>query len=160
MSRYLYPRFLACEEEYLQCEALWEKIVTPIIQRHQPLECWEPWMNTTWGNGTPIRDGDNILSRYCRERRRGFTICQIPVFSPYKCVATEDREIYAFTKYFGADSMEDPDAIEMLAILVKLSQRSILMVEKLVSMWVSSRSEYKTFYSLSHILRHYRIKAS
>ncbi len=70
---FLFPDFLTDRQQYHDAETLWQRRWVKLLERLREAEVWEsPWMGTTFGDGTPMLDGDPIFSAVSAERCKAF----------------------------------------------------------------------------------------
>ena len=119
MIKFLYPRFLTDSAEYDQAAALWKERWEKLITRAGQQGEWDsPWINTTFADGTPCRDGNPIFSAVCPKRRLGVRVIQQePADAP--------RELEFWTDTFGGG---DPLATKELVISCVLTSETVLSV--------------------------------
>jgi hypothetical protein len=107
MVEYLCPNFLNDAREYGQAEALWQARWEGLVRKTGQEGLWRtPWINTTFANGEPCRDGNPIFSAVSPARRLGIGVIQ---FEP----AGNPTELYFWTDTFAQGGQE---AIKELVI--------------------------------------------
>jgi hypothetical protein len=127
MVKYLFPNYLTDSQEYEQAEALWRERWDDLVRRLGQEWLWEsPWLNTTFADGSPCRDGNPIFSAVSLVRRLGVRVIQIgPSDNP--------RELYAWTDTFAKGS---PESIKELVISCVLTAQTLLEAVDLMKRWI------------------------
>ena len=65
MVQHLFPHFLGDPVEYAKAEAYWRDLWEEVARfAGQQWEWRQPWLRTTYADGTPFRDGDPIFSAW------------------------------------------------------------------------------------------------
>jgi hypothetical protein len=126
--RYLYPNFLRDEQEYAQAELFWRSLWDKVMRLAGQAQEWQvPWLQTTFSDGTPIRDGDPMFSAVCQGRR-------LAVHAIQNESQDGEEEFDAYVTVF------DPEAqgIRVLVISCVLSEESASRIKDLLSSWVQT----------------------
>jgi len=76
----------------------------------------------------------------CKKRRRAFSVTQE--------APNETSEFRAHVKYAFGDDLDDPAAVELLAIFCKLTQENALKAQKMISLWIKSGTNFEAMKAL------------
>jgi hypothetical protein len=128
MGKYLFPNFLNDQQEYERAEALWRDRWNELVRRLGQEWLWNsPWLNTTFADGTPCRDGNPIFSAVCPQRRLGVHVIQLePSENP--------KEFYVWTDTFAEGS---PEAVKELVISCALTCATLDEAAELMRQWIT-----------------------
>ena len=128
MVKYIFPNFLNDPEEYVQAEALWQTRWQELIRSVGQEGLWKsPWINTTFANGTPCRDGNPIFSAVCHSRRLGLRVIQ-------QEASGNPRELDFWTDTFAEG---EPEAVNELVISCVLTDETLGDAFDLLHQWVA-----------------------
>ena len=127
---YLFPNFLTDYQVYQDAECLWRDRWDQLIRFLGASELWEsPWMGTTFGDGTPMLDGNPIFSAVSTERRQGVRVIQLePAGNP--------KEISIWVDKFAKG---EPQEITELVIACVLSNETLLYAIDAMEQWIRRR---------------------
>jgi hypothetical protein len=99
-----------------------------LVRRVRPKEPWQsPWINTTFANGEPFRDGNRVFSAVCPTLRRGICVIQLEP-------SGNGKELYFWTDTFAKG---DPEEISKLVISCTLTDETLLETLDLIHQWVT-----------------------
>lgn len=127
MVRYLFPNFLTDAQEYEQAEAIWREHWDDLVRRLGQEWLWEhPWLNTTFADGTPCRDGNPIFSALSPHRRLGVHVIQLEP-------SDDPKEFYVWSDTFAKGT---PEAVKELVISCVLSHQTLLEAIDLMKRWI------------------------
>jgi hypothetical protein len=77
MKNVLFPNFLRDAREYDGAQCLWQSRWQEVVNAAGQEDRWEsPWLNTTFADGTPCRDGNPIFSAVNHKGRLGIRVIQ------------------------------------------------------------------------------------
>jgi hypothetical protein len=129
-TMYLFPNFLTDYQEYQKAESLWRERWDELIRHLCESELWaSPWIATTFGDGTPMFDGNPVFSAVSTERRQGVRIIQLePAGNP--------REISIWVDKFAKG---EPQEITELVIACVLSSETLLYAIDAIEQWITRR---------------------
>gem|GEM_PF-983828 len=129
MIRTHYPNFLKDPAEYSQVEAYWQEKWMTLLRSTGVQEDWQsPWINNSFANGTPCRDGNPIFSAICPSRHLGIRVIQ---YEP----SENPREIYVWTDIFAEG---EPEAVKELVISCVLTTETLYDCLDLMKLWMHS----------------------
>jgi hypothetical protein len=128
MIRSIYPNFLSQPQEYDKAEAVWKDRWQQLLSRAGESQLWKtPWLNSTFADGTPCRDGNPILSSVCTSRRLGVQVIQHdPKDGPDDFV-------------FWTDTFAEgqPQEVRTLVISCVLNDATIQRASELLEDWIN-----------------------
>jgi hypothetical protein len=128
MAGVLLANFLNDPAEYEQAESLWREHWSNLIRELGQESIWEsPWMNTTFNDGTPFRDGNPIFTAICPTRRLGVRVIQVEL-------EKDPNELSTWTDFFAKG---EPDEIKELVIHCVLSDETLRTATKLMKSWLT-----------------------
>lgn len=128
MTEHLYPKFLADAGEYAEAESFWRGRWGEVVRRAGEEALWHsPWLNTTFANGTPFRDGNPIFSAVCPSRRLGVRLIQLEP-------SEEPGELSYWTDTFAKG---EPEEVAELVISCALTPETLSDVMDLMNRWVT-----------------------
>jgi hypothetical protein len=127
---YLFPNFLTDYQEYQKAEGLWRERWDELIRRLCESELWaSPWIATTFGDGTPMFDGNPMFSAVSTERRQGVRVIQLePAGNP--------KEISLWVDKFAKG---EPQEITELVIASVLSNETLLYAIDAMEQWITRK---------------------
>ena len=124
MSKLLCTDFLNNPAEYAQAESIWRDRWTELLHELGQQDVWEcPWLNTTFANGTPFRDGNPIFSAICPSRQLAGRIIQIG--------SDADAELQTWKGTFGQDRVQE------LVIACPLTEQILDNAIQLMRRWIT-----------------------
>ena len=127
MSAVLYANFLNDADEYARAESFWQRRWQQLMDESGSGDSWQtPWVNTTFLNGTPFRDGNPIFSAVCPSRRLGVRVIQLDP-------SEDDPEFRAWTDFFG----DDEDAVRKLVVACTLTEHSAEQTMDAIRRWIT-----------------------
>ena len=128
MSKVLFPDFLNHPGQYEEAERLWRERWDDLMCRSRPYEVWKsPWLETTYADGTPQRDGNPIFSAVCPRDRFGVRVIQTEP-------SGEGRELFFWTDTFAEG---EPEEVRELVITCVLTDETLLDAVDLMHQWVT-----------------------
>ena len=127
---YLFPNFLTDRQQYQDAETLWKRRWDGLVRHLGESELWEsPWLATTFGDGTPMLDGNPIFSAVSAERRQGVRVIQLePAENPHEISIWIDK----FAK-------NEPQEISELVIACVLTDETLLYAIDSMEQWITGR---------------------
>jgi hypothetical protein len=100
-----------------------------VIERTGEKALWQvPWLNTTFADGTPCRDGNPIFSAVCPARRLGVRVIQ-------REPAGNPRELNYWIDTFAQG---EPEAIRELVISCVLTEETVVDALDLMNQWITA----------------------
>jgi hypothetical protein len=134
MKHYLYENFLKSLDTYRETEGFWYEWCDKLIRRLGVEAHWRSRCSTVHAaNGQPLLDGNPIASYKNDHARRVLLIVQYP---PSARVPILD----AWTKIGFGDTMDEPDAFELLSISCVLCNEVLPEIERLITVWVNEKT--------------------
>jgi hypothetical protein len=127
MPIYKFKNFLSDPQVYAEAEKYWYDLFRSILATSEKKAQWKKWFDTSFLDGTPIRDGNPIYSMVSHELRKGVRIIQDE--PDPSC-----PEIVAWMGTFGDYSCEE--CIEELVISCVLSDETEKVARKLIYAFV------------------------
>src|SRR5262245_5295450 len=130
MRHFLFPNFLKDSREYEQSQRLWKSRWQEVVEAAGQKDCWEsPWLNTTFADGSPCRDGNPIFSAVNRKDRLGIRVIQQePGKDPY--------EISHWTDEFD---QERAKPLKELVISCALTEHTLQEAMDLMKRWLARK---------------------
>ncbi len=123
-----FPNFLKDFTEYERTENLWQAEWQRLIQGTGKEELWRsPWINTTFANGTPCRDGNPIFSAVCDKYRLGIRVIQ---HEPSENAKELDFWIDTFAE-------GEQETVKELVISCALTRETLYDVLDLMNQWIT-----------------------
>jgi hypothetical protein len=127
MADLLYQNFLNDPQEYEQAQAHWKQGWQDLVRKLRLEKSWtSPWLNTTFADGTPFRDGNPIFTAVCTSRHLGIRVIQLEPLA-------NSPELEFWTDTFAEGG---PQAIRELVISCALSQETFRAALDLMSEWI------------------------
>ena len=127
-----FANFLSDPTEYALSERYWQDLFRAITREEGVTHDWhDPWLNTTFADGTSFADGNPIFSAWTPNRGRGVRIIQLDPVN----VGT-DLSFSSWEDAFG----EGDDTILELVICCVLSDENALQASRYIRQWVTSVS--------------------
>jgi hypothetical protein len=128
MTDALFPNFLADPIDYDQAADCWKRVWAQVTARAAGGELWSmPWIDNSFANGTPCRDGNPIFSAVCHSRRRAIRVIQLD--------PSLDQNQFSF--WSDTFAKGEPEELEELAIACVLNGRAIQQAARLFGEWVN-----------------------
>ena len=126
MPKLIGTDFLNSPEEYAIAESVWRDRWMALLGDLDQLPLWEtPWLNTTFANGVPFRDGNPIFSAICPSRRLGIRVIQVE--------AGTDTELQTWTDDFGQRPVKE------LVVSCTLTEKNLDRAFKLIRSWITEK---------------------
>jgi hypothetical protein len=127
---YLFPDFLTDRQQYQASETLWQRRWEGLLQYLGESGMWEsPWIATTFGDGTPMLDGNPIFSAVSSARRQGVRVIQLEP-------AGNLREISIWVDKFAKGEAQE---ITELVIACALTSETLLYAIDSMEQWITER---------------------
>ncbi len=127
MSRLLFENFLNNSSEYERAVAFWDELVRGGLKKQFDSEEWKSWLNTSFENGSPDRDGNPIVSYISNSRHKAIKIVQLPPCD----LVTIDASIRLFAP-------NDPEEIPYLEIIAVLTEKTAAIAKGIIEIWLAS----------------------
>jgi hypothetical protein len=121
----LFPNFINDAAIYNAAENYWKNAFDNVAC--QVADKWIDWFKNTYLNGTPIQNGNPILSKVCLNRHRGLLVIQVPYDE-------DEAEITAYTDTYEADC----NPILHLTIHCVLTKKTSAIANILITEWVQN----------------------
>jgi hypothetical protein len=127
IGQFLFPAFMTDSLEYRASEELWTQRWSSLIENLEEADIWtSPWLGTTYGDGTPMLDGNPIFSAYSPLRRLGVRVIQLEP-------AGDPQELSVWADKFASGEAGE---ISELVIACVLSRESMPAALDLMAQWV------------------------
>jgi hypothetical protein len=134
----LHANFLSDPTEYSLSERYWQDLFRAIAREEGVSDDWhDPWLNTTFADGTSFADGNPIFSASSPKRGLGVRIIQLDPAN-----VGEDLGFNSWLDDFG----NGDDTIRELVICCVLSDENALQASRYIRQWVRDGS-----YNESHL---------
>jgi hypothetical protein len=126
MVEYLFPRFLDDTREYARAEAYWHRLWDEIVPLAWAWEWKQPWLKTSYADGTPFCDGDPIFSAWSPSSKLAVRVIQN---RPQGQNPALD---------FWTDTVGDEWTGEVIALVISctLSRQTADLARRLIFSWV------------------------
>ena len=136
MTSDLYPAFLSDESQYHKASAYWAAVWERIDLPEKRALGWRtPWLNASFADGSPVRDGNPIFSAWSARERKAIRVIQHePV------TEAQEIDLRYWIDTFGGGAGE-PGAIRELVIVCALTEAASRKAEALMGAWILGRVE-------------------
>ena len=128
MLGYLFPRFLVDAQEYAAAQAYWQELCDSVLARHGQAGRWRPWLNTTYADGTPARDGNPIFHLLKDDHSKAFRALQVEPSSAHVDLGAWVTSL--------ADWFDDCPTAAELVVHCKLTPATAQAAASLFAAWI------------------------
>jgi hypothetical protein len=125
MAMQLFEGFLEHPETYDACERFWDSLVSELAAQHGPND-WRQWTSRTWGNGTPMREGNPMCDARSTRLDRALRVIQEEPEGPEHFVVAYMEHQREFDEWPSHE----------LVISLTLSEETLTVARQMLSLWL------------------------